>query len=274
VTYPLSVQLLAIPGVKTLRSYSMFGFSSIYVIFKENVEFYWSRARVLEKINSLPTNTLPENAKPTLGPDATALGQIFWYTLEGLDPEGKPTGGWDLEEIRTAQDWYLRYWLLAAEGVADVASVGGYQREYQIDVDPDAMQAYGVNIEEVYEALRDANIDVGAKSIEFNRSEYFIRSKGFIKSLDDIENSVVKVNEEQTPVLVKHIANVSMGPASRDGALDKEGAPVVGASVIARYADNPSASHQQCKKENRGDQGLAARQGSHQRPGSQRLQHP
>ncbi|MFA6723607.1 MAG: efflux RND transporter permease subunit, partial [Lentisphaeria bacterium] len=239
VTYPLSVQLLAIPGVKTLRSYSMFGFSSIYVIFKENVEFYWSRARVLEKINSLPTNTLPENAKPTLGPDATALGQIFWYTLEGLDPEGKPTGGWDLEEIRTAQDWYLRYWLLAAEGVADVASVGGYQREYQIDVDPDAMQAYGVNIEEVYEALRDANIDVGAKSIEFNRSEYFIRSKGFIKSLDDIENSVVKVNEEQTPVLVKHIANVSMGPASRDGALDKEGAPVVGASVIARYADNP-----------------------------------
>ncbi|MEA2069521.1 MAG: efflux RND transporter permease subunit, partial [Verrucomicrobiota bacterium] len=116
--YPLTVQLLGIPGVKTVRSYSMFGFSSIYIIFKENVEFYWSRTRVLEKLNSLPSGTLPDGVKPALGPDATALGQIYWYTLEGRDPDGNPTGGWDLEELRTIQDGYARYWLLSAEGVA------------------------------------------------------------------------------------------------------------------------------------------------------------
>ncbi|MCK4563089.1 MAG: efflux RND transporter permease subunit, partial [Verrucomicrobia bacterium] len=126
ISYPLTVALLGVPGVKTVRSYSMFGFSSIYIIFKEDVEFYWSRTRVLEKLNSLAADTLPAGVQPTLGPDATALGQIYWYTLEGLDPDGKPTGGWDPDELRTIQDWYVRYWLLAADGVAEVASIGGY----------------------------------------------------------------------------------------------------------------------------------------------------
>jgi Cu(I)/Ag(I) efflux system membrane protein CusA/SilA len=237
--YPLTVQLLGIPGVKTIRSYSMFGFSSIYIIFKEDVEFYWSRTRVLEKLNSLSAGTLPEGVKPTLGPDATALGQVYWYTLEGLDPDGHPTGGWDPEELRTVQDWYARYWLLSADGVAEVASVGGYVREYQINVDPDAMRAFGVNINDVYAAVKGANIDVGAKSIEVNRVEYFIRGIGFIKSIADIENSVIKVSADNVPVLVKHVADVTLGPATRRGALDKGGAPAVGGVVVARYGDNP-----------------------------------
>jgi len=237
--YPLTVQLLGIPDVKTVRSYSMFGFSSIYIIFKEHADFYDSRTRVLEKLNSLPPGTLPPGVKPTLGPDATALGQVFWYTLEGRDPDGNPTGGWDPEELRTIQDWYARYWLLSADGVAEVGSIGGYVREYQIDVDPDAMRAYGVNIEQVYHAVMAANIDVGAKSIEVNRTEYFIRGIGFIKKIEDIENSVVKVNAANVPVLVKHVANVTLGPATRRGALDKGGAPVVGGVVVARYGDNP-----------------------------------
>jgi len=140
ITYPLTTALLGIPGVKSVRSNSMFGFSSIYLIFNEDVEFYWSRSRILEKLNSLPSNTLPDEVQPTLGPDATALGQIFWYTLEGRDENGQPTGGWDLQELRTIQDFYVRYGLSAAEGVAAVASIGGFVKEYQVDVDPQAMK--------------------------------------------------------------------------------------------------------------------------------------
>lgn len=246
--YPLTVSLLGIPGVKTIRSYSFFGFSSIYIIFKENVEFYWSRTRVLEKLNSLPAGMLPPDVQPALGPDATALGQIYWYTLEGLDPDGNPTGGWDLEELRTTQDWYARYWLLAADGVAEVASVGGYVKEYQVDVDPDAMRAYGVTLDEVFMAVKAANIDVGAKTLELNHTEYFIRGVGFIKRVADIENSVIKVKADNVPVLVKHVAHVALGPATRRGTLDKGGAPVVGGVVVARYGDNPLAVIKNVKK--------------------------
>ncbi len=237
--YPLTVQLLGIPGVKTVRSYSMFGFSSIYIIFKENVDFYWSRSRILEKLNSLPADMLPDGVQPALGPDATALGQVFWYTLEGRDPAGNPTGGWNPEELRTVQDWYARYWLLSAEGVSEVASIGGFVREYQVDVDPDAMRAYGVGIDDVYRAIQSANIDVGAKNLEVNAVEYFIRGVGFIQSVEDLENSVIKVNSDHIPVLVKHIAEVNLGPAQRRGALDKGGAPAVGGVVVARYGENP-----------------------------------
>ncbi|MDH7598207.1 MAG: efflux RND transporter permease subunit [Sedimentisphaerales bacterium] len=240
VTYPLTVALLGIPGVKTIRSYSYFGFSSIYVIFKEGVGFYWSRSRVLEKLNSLPAGTLPPGVEPTLGPDATALGQIFWYTLEGRDPDGNPAGGWDLEELRTIQDWTVRYALLSADGVSEVASVGGFVREYQVDLDPDAMRAYGVNLADAFQAVRSANIDVGAKSIELNRVEYFIRGIGFLKHLEDIETSVVKV-VDNVPVLVKDVASVTLGPALRRGVLDKHGAEAVGGVVVARYGVNPLA---------------------------------
>ena len=241
ISYPLTVSLLGIPGVKTIRSYSMFGFSTVYVIFDEDVEFYWSRTRLLEKLNSLPPGTLPPGVRPTLGPDATALGQVYWYTLEGRDPDGKPVGGWGQEELRTIQDWYVRYWLLSAEGVAEVASIGGYVKEYQVDVDPDAMRAYGVTLDEVFRAVQAANIDVGARTLEVNRVEYFVRSVGFVKRVEDLEISVVKVGADNVPVLVKHVAHVSIGPAARRGALDKGGAPVVGGVVVARYGDNPLA---------------------------------
>jgi len=137
ITYPLTVALLGIPEVKTIRSYSFFGFSSIYVIFKEKPEFYWTRTRILEKLNSLPSRTLPEGVSPALGPDATALGQVFWYTLEGRDKDGNPAPGWDPQELRSIQDWYVRYGLMAVDGVAEVASIGGYVKEYQLDIHPD-----------------------------------------------------------------------------------------------------------------------------------------
>lgn len=240
ISYPLTVSLLGVPGVKTIRSYSFFGFSSIYIIFKEKVDFYWSRTRILEKLNSLPAGTLPANVQPALGPDATALGQIYWYTLEGKNPEGEPCGGWDLEELRTIQDWYVRYGLLGADGVSEVASIGGFVREYQIDVDPDALRAYGVSFADVYSAVKSSNIDVGAKTIELNRVEYFIRGIGFIKNVSDVEDSVVKV-ADNVPVLVKDVASITLGPALRRGALDKGGAEAVGGVVVARYGDNPLA---------------------------------
>ncbi|MFO7890044.1 MAG: efflux RND transporter permease subunit [bacterium] len=240
ITYPLTVSLLGIPGVKTIRSNSMFGFSSIYVIFNENIDFYWSRSRILEKLNSLPPNSLPQGVNPSLGPDATALGQIFWYTLEGRDSQGNPAGGWSLDELRTVQDWYVRYGLQSAPGVAEVASVGGYVKEYQIDVDPAAMRQNGVTITDIYKAVKNSNIDVGARTIEVNRVEYMVRGIGFIKSLEDIRYTMVKT-KNNTPIFIKDVAHVSMGPAQRRGALDKEGAEAVGGVVVVRYGENPLA---------------------------------
>jgi Cu(I)/Ag(I) efflux system membrane protein CusA/SilA len=250
VSYPLTVSLLGVPGVKTVRSYSMFGFSSIYVIFKENIDFYWSRSRILEKLNSLPADTLPDGVQPVLGPDATALGQVFWYTLEGRDEKGNPTGGWDLHELRTIQDWYVRYALLAADGISEVASIGGFVREYQVDVDPDAMRAYNVTLEEVFNAVKMSNLDVGARTIEINKVEYVIRGLGFVKHIEDIENSVIKVNEN-VPIYIKTIGKVSLGPALRRGVLDKEGAEVVGGVAVVRMAITPWKPSKTWRKKSR-----------------------
>jgi len=247
VTYPLSTALLGVPAVKTIRSFSMFGFSSIYIIFREDAEFYWTRSRVLEKLNSLPAGTLPEDVKPMLGPDATALGQVYWYTLEGRDPDGKPIGGWDLHELRSVQDWQVRYALQSAEGISEAASVGGFVREYQIDVDPDALRHYGVTLEEVFAAARASNVDTGARTIEVNRVDYVIRGLGFIRQLSDIEQAVVKVRDN-TPVLVRNVARVSLGPAYRRGALDRDGAEAVGGVAIVRYGFNPLEAIKNLKK--------------------------
>lgn len=238
ITYPLTTSLLGIPGVKTIRSTSMFGFSSIYIIFDEDVEFYWSRSRILEKLNSLPSGLLPNNAKPMLGPDATGLGQVFWYTLEGRDSNGNVTGGWDLHELRKVQDFYVKYGLNSANGVSEVASIGGQVQEYQVDVNPDALKAYGIGFDMVMMAVKNSNRDIGANTIEINKAEYMVRGLGYIKSLADIENSVVTVIEN-TPVLIKDVAFVSLGAEPRRGVLDKEGAEVVGGVVIARYGSNP-----------------------------------
>lgn len=238
ISYPLTTYLLGIPGVESIRSSSIFGFSSIFIIFSEDVEFYWSRSRILEKLSSLPSGLLPEGVQPALGPDATALGQVYWYTIEGRDKNGNPTGGWDLHEIRTVQDFYVKYGLNSTEGVSEVASIGGFVQEYQIDVNPDALKAYNIPLHKVMQAVQKSNRDVGAKTIEINQAEYLVRGLGYIKKVEDIEKAVVAV-QENVPVRIQDIAVVSLGPASRRGALDKDGAEVVGGVVVARYGANP-----------------------------------
>lgn len=192
ITYPLTTSLLGIPGVKSIRSSSMFGMSFIYIIFDDNIEFYRSRSRILEKLNSLPPGTLPEGVQPALGPDATALGQIYWYTLEGRDPvTGKPTGGWNAEELRTIQDYYVKYSLSAAEGVSEVASAGGFVKEYQVELNPDAMRAFNVSVMDIMGAIKKSNLDIGAETMEINKVEYLIRGLGYIKDVSDLEKAVV-----------------------------------------------------------------------------------
>ncbi|WP_370477087.1 efflux RND transporter permease subunit [Tamlana flava] len=238
ITYPLTTSLLGIPGVKTIRSSSMFGFSSIYIIFEEDIEFYWSRSRILEKLNSLPSGLLPEGVNPALGPDANALGQIFWYTLEGRDENGNVTGGWDLHELRSIQDYYVKYALSSASGVSEVASIGGYVQEYQIDVNPELMRQYKIGLNQIVKAVKENNKDIGAQTVEINQAEYLVRGLGYVKSIADIENAVV-ASEDFIAIKIKDVAKVSLGPATRRGILDKEGAEVVGGVVVARYGANP-----------------------------------
>lgn len=238
ISYPLTAYLLGIPGVNSIRSTSIFGFSSIYLIFDDDIEFYWSRSRILEKLSSIPSGLLPEGVQPSLGPDATALGQVYWYTLEGRDQEGNPTGGWDLHEIRSTQDFYIKYSLNTAEGVSEVASIGGYVQEYQIDVNPDALKSFGIPLHQVMLAVKQSNKDVGAKTIEINQAEYLVRGLGYVKRIEDLELAVVAVHEN-IPIRLKDVAVVTLGPAARRGALDKEGAEVVGGVVVARYGSNP-----------------------------------
>ncbi len=238
ITYPLTSSLLGIPGIKSVRSNSMFGFSSIYLIFEDDVEFYWSRSRILEKLNSLPSGLLPPGVQPALGPDATALGQIYWYTLEGRDTSGNATGGWDLHELRSIQDFYVKYGLQSASGVSEVASIGGFVKEYQVDVNPDKMKAYNVTLQEVMKAVKESNLDIGAQTVEINLAEYFVRGLGYVKKIEDIEESVVKV-DNNVPIRIKDIGFVHLGPATRRGILDKSGAPAVGGVVVARYGANP-----------------------------------
>ena len=238
VTYPLTVSLLGVSGVKTIRSSSMFGFSSILVIFEDDVEFYWSRSRILEKLSSLPSGLLPEGVSPTLGPDATALGQVLWYTLEGQNPDGDVVGGWDLHELRTIQDWTVRYALQSVTGVSEVSSIGGHVQEYQLDVLPDALKAYDLTLEQVARAVRGSNLDVGARTIEINQAEYVVRSIGSAKNIHDLENIVIAARN-QTPVRLRDVAQIKLGPSDRRGVLDDGGAEAVGGVVVARFGANP-----------------------------------
>ncbi len=240
ITYPLTVSLMGLPHVKTVRSYSYFGFSTVYVLFKENIEFYESRSRILEKLSSLPEGTLPSGVKPAMGPDATPLGQVFWYTLEGRDSAGNPAPGWDLGELRTIQDYQVKDALLAVDGVAEVASIGGFTQEYQVEVDPDALRHFDIELEQVVKAVASSNIDVGARSMEINRVEYVVRGEGSVSSAEDIAGSVLAV-KNNVPILVSDVARVSLGPALRRGVLDREGAEAVGGIVVVRYGENPLA---------------------------------
>lgn len=238
ISYPLTSALLGIPGVKTIRSSSMFGVSSIYIIFEEDIEFYWSRSRILEQLNALPSGLLPNDVQPALGPDATALGQIFWYTLQVQDTAGNVTNGFDLQELRSIQDYQVKYALSSAGGVSEVASIGGYVKEYQIEVDPLAMKNYGIALHQVMNAAKESNADVGAKTIEINKAEYLVRGLGYVKSLSDLEEAVIKVIDF-TPIKIKDIAKVTVGPAERRGVLDLNGMEAVGGVVVARYGENP-----------------------------------
>ncbi len=256
VIYPLTINLMGIPGMKVIRSNSMFSFGMVNVIFKEGVDFYWSRTRILERLN-LAQRDLPEGVIPQLGPDATALGQIFWYTIEngyycpdhpkvryseaGKCPEdGKELvfSGYNLAELRSLQDWYIRYQLNSVEGISEVATVGGFVRQYQIDVDPNRLLALDVSLHHMFNAVRNSNIDVGAKVIEESGAEFIVRGLGFIKSIDDIENIVIG-SHQGVPVYVKNVGKVTLGPDFRRGALDKEGAEVTGGVVLMRYGENP-----------------------------------
>jgi len=241
VTYPLTVSLLGLPGVQEIRSQSGFGFSMIFVIFEEDVEFYWSRARIVEKLNSLPAGALPAEVQPMLGPDATGLGQIYWYTLEGRDPDGNPVGGWD-GELRGIQDWHVRYALQAAEGISEVSSIGGFVPEYHVDVNPQALRVFDVALEEVLYAVSRSNLDAGAGVTEINRVEYIIRGRGFVKTLADLEEAVVRVGKNSVPIRVRDVATVSRGPGPRRGALAVGGAEAVGGVVVVREGFNPLAA--------------------------------
>jgi Cu(I)/Ag(I) efflux system membrane protein CusA/SilA len=229
VTYPLTTSLAGTPGVKAIRSMSGFGFAMVFVIFEDRIDYYWARSRVLERMN-VAQQRLPAGVTPVLGPDATALGQIYWYTVEGE--------GFDLAELRSVQDWYIRYQLNTVPGVSEVASIGGFVRQYQIDLHPDRLRAFGVTLMDVFEAVRRSNIDVGAKVLERAGVEFFIRGIGFIKSTEDLERIVLR-EERGTPVLLAHVATVQLGPDFRRGALDKAGVEAVGGVVLMRYGENP-----------------------------------
>jgi len=237
VTYPLTTNLLGMSGVKAVRGRSMFGFSSVTVVFEERVGFDESRNRILTRLAALGAERLPTGVQPSLGPEATALGQIFWYTLEGRDPDGRPAGGWDPHELRIIQDRDIATGL-QAPGIAEVASIGGFVPEYQIDVDPDALRAHGVTLTAVLGAVRRSNLDVGARTIEISGVENVIRARGFIQSVSDIESTVVSVSNN-VPITVGDIARVSRGPALRRGALDKGGAEAVGGVAVVAYGYNP-----------------------------------
>ncbi|NOT32321.1 MAG: efflux RND transporter permease subunit [Planctomycetes bacterium] len=238
VTFPLSTSLTGTPGVKAIRSMSGFGFAMVFVIFKDDVDYYWARSRVLERMN-VAQQRLPMGVTPVLGPDATALGQIYWYTVEGE--------GFDLAELRSVQDWYVRYQLNAVEGVSEVASVGGFVKQYQIDIHPDKLRAHRVTLMDVYAAVSRSNIDVGAKVVENNGVEFFIRGVGFIKTVEDLERVVIR-EQGGTPITLRNVATVQLGPDFRRGALDKAGVEAVGGVVLMRYGENPRAVMQRVKE--------------------------
>ncbi len=230
VTYPLQNALKGLPRTKAVRGLSMFGISMIYVIFDEDVDIYWARSRVMEKLNEVQ-GVLPAGARTMLGPDGTGVGHVYWYTVEG--------DGYDLAQLRSIQDWFLKTGLASVEGVSEVASIGGFVKQYQVELDPAKMQAFGISTMMVMDAVKNSNIDVGGGLIERSSMEYLIRSLGYIKSKSDIEKIVIMANNRGVPVTVADIASVQMGGDIRRGMLDKNGnGEVVGGIIVMRYGEN------------------------------------
>lgn len=232
VTYPIVTTLLSAPRVTVVRGFSDFGYSYVYVLFKDGTDIYWARSRVLEYMNQL-IGRLPEGVTPQLGPDATAVGWVFQYAL--VDESGQQ----DLASLRSFQDWYLRYWLRSVDGVAEVASVGGFVRQYQVNLDPAKVLAYKLSLSEIIEKIRMSNSDVGGRVVEFSGIEYMIRGRGYIKSTADIEQIAVSVNPNGTPILLRDVASVGLGPDMRRGLVELDGqGEVVGGVVIMRFGEN------------------------------------
>src|SRR5579883_1347875 len=230
VTYPLSSKLQGLAGVKVIRSSSEFNFSMITIIFEDSVDYYFARQRVLEKLTTIAPE-MPQGVVPYMAADATAVGQIFWYTVEGA--------GQSLDELRSVQDWFIRYQLNSVPGVAEVASVGGAPREYQVDLDPNKLRAYGISLGDVYSAVARSNSAVGGRVIHQGNAEYLIRSVGWIENLDDIRETVVAERKNGTPINVGMLGTVQVGPAFRRSVLEKDGKEVVGGVVLMRYGENP-----------------------------------
>ncbi len=232
VTYPIVTALLGAPNVRAIRGFSDFGYSYVYIIFKDGTDIYWARSRVVEYLSKI-TAKLPQDVSVEIGPDATALGWVYQYAL--VDK----TGNNSLADLRSFQDWHLRYWLQSVPGVADVAAVGGFQKQYQVNVNPNALLAYNIPLTKVVEAIRQSNNDVGGRLLEMSGTEYMIRAKGYVKSPADLENTVIGTNSSGTPVLVKNVADVVIGPDIRRGVADLDGqGDTVGGIVIMRQGEN------------------------------------
>lgn len=232
VTYPLTTAMLAVPNAKVVRGYSFFGFSFVYIIFEDGTDMYWARSRVLEYLNYV-SGRLPAGLSPSLGPDATGVGWIYEYAL--VDKSGKH----DLAQLRSIQDWYLRYPLQTVDGVSEVASVGGYVKQYQVEVDPNALLAYNIPLAKVKQAIQRSNSDVGGKLVEMAETEYMVRGRGYIRSIEDLKVIPVAVDDNGTPIRLQDVAQVHLGPELRRGVaeLDGEG-EVAGGVVIMRYGEN------------------------------------
>lgn len=232
VTYPIVTAMLGAPKVKAIRGFSDFGFSYVYVIFQDGTDIYWARSRTLEYLSKI-TPRLPQGVQTEMGPDATGVGWVYQYAL--VDKSGKN----DLAQLRSFQDWYMRYWLQAVPGVAEVASVGGFQKQYQVNVNPQALLSYNIPLMKVIEAVRDGNNDVGGRLVEFSGKEYMVRGRGYAKSVKDIEDIVVKNDMNGTPVLIRNIAQVVLGPDIRRGVADLDGeGDAVGGIVVMRSGEN------------------------------------
>ena len=232
VTYPIAAEMLKVPGARTVRGYSFFGVSFVYVIFEDRTDLYWARSRVLEYLSGIK-GKLPASVTPTLGPDATGLGWVYQYALEDT------TGKLDLAQLRSLQDWYLRYALTAVRGVSEVASVGGFEKQYQIDIDPAKLLAYGIPVTVVMSAIQNANSDVGAMVMELSEREYMVRGLGYLESVSDIENVVVGATESGTPIRVTELGRVTVGPAVRRGVAELDGrGDAVGGIVVMRFGEN------------------------------------
>jgi Cu(I)/Ag(I) efflux system membrane protein CusA/SilA len=232
VTYPIAAEMLKVPGARTVRGYSFFGVSFVYVIFADGTDLYWARSRVLEYLNGIK-GRLPSVVTPTLGPDATGLGWVYQYALEDT------TGRLSLADLRGLQDWYLRYALTAVPGVSEVASIGGFEKQYQVDLEPAKLLAFRIPVTRVMSAIQSANSDIGAMVMELSEREYMVRGLGYLKSIGDIENVVVGATASGTPVRVGELGRVSIGPAVRRGVADLDGrGDAVGAIVVMRFGQN------------------------------------